>query len=468
MKLWKGRLQEGLDSQADSFNSSIGFDQRMYAEDIEGSAAHARMLGKTGIISESEAELIVSELQKIKSEIDQGLAIDPKSEDIHTFIEGELTKRIGAAGKKLHTARSRNDQTVTDTKLYLRQRSLELKDGLTGLVEAIIEVSRANLDTIMPGYTHLQAAQPVTFAHHLMAYAQMFLRDTDRLFDAVKRMNLNPLGACALAATTFPIDRELTSRLLRFDAPTENSMDSVSDRDYIMELNFCLALTMNHLSRLSEELILWSSQGFKFIEMADAYSTGSSIMPQKKNPDMAELIRGKSGRVIGNLTGSMVMMKSLPLAYNKDMQEDKEGVFDSFDTAVPAVEIMAGMLSTMKVNQGRMYRACEEGYINATDCADYLAKKGRPFREAYKTAGEIVSECIGMGITLSEYPLEKYRDQDPLFAEDIYTAIKIETSLYQRNTIGGPAPDSVMVQIQHAEQKIEELTKKYEAFNKNN
>ena len=468
MKLWKGRLQEGLDSQADSFNSSIGFDQRMYAEDIEGSAAHARMLGKTGIISESEAELIVSELQKIKSEIDQGLAIDPKSEDIHTFIEGELTKRIGAAGKKLHTARSRNDQTVTDTKLYLRQRSLELKDGLTGLVEAIIEVSRANLDTIMPGYTHLQAAQPVTFAHHLMAYAQMFLRDTDRLFDAVKRMNLNPLGACALAATTFPIDRELTSRLLRFDAPTENSMDSVSDRDYIMELNFCLALTMNHLSRLSEELILWSSQGFKFIEMADAYSTGSSIMPQKKNPDMAELIRGKSGRVIGNLTGSMVMMKSLPLAYNKDMQEDKEGVFDSFDTAVPAVEIMAGMLSTMKVNQGRMYRACEEGYINATDCADYLAKKGRPFREAYKTAGEIVSECIGMGITLSEYPLEKYRDQDPLFAEDIYTAIKIETSLYQRNTFGGPAPDSVMVQIQHAEQKIEELTKKYEAFNKNN
>ena len=468
MKLWKGRLQEGLDSQADSFNSSIGFDQRMYAEDIEGSAAHAKMLGKTGIISESEAELIVSELQKIKSEIDQGLAIDPKSEDIHTFIEGELTKRIGAAGKKLHTARSRNDQTVTDTKLYLRQRSLELKDGLTGLVEAIIEVSRANLDTIMPGYTHLQAAQPVTFAHHLMAYAQMFLRDTDRLFDAVKRMNLNPLGACALAATTFPIDRELTSRLLRFDAPTENSMDSVSDRDYIMELNFCLALTMNHLSRLSEELILWSSQGFKFIEMADAYSTGSSIMPQKKNPDMAELIRGKSGRVIGNLTGSMVMMKSLPLAYNKDMQEDKEGVFDSFDTAVPAVEIMAGMLSTMKVNQGRMYRACEEGYINATDCADYLAKKGRPFREAYKTAGEIVSECIGMGITLSEYPLEKYRDQDPLFAEDIYTAIKIETSLYQRNTFGGPAPDSVMVQIQHAEQKIEELTKKYEAFNKNN
>ena len=468
MKLWKGRLQEGLDSQADSFNSSIGFDQRMYAEDIEGSAAHARMLGKTGIISESEAELIVSELQKIKSEIDQGLAIDPKSEDIHTFIEGELTKRIGAAGKKLHTARSRNDQTVTDTKLYLRQRSLELKDGLTGLVEAIIEVSRANLDTIMPGYTHLQAAQPVTFAHHLMAYAQMFLRDTDRLFDAVKRMNLNPLGACALAATTFPIDRELTSRLLRFDAPTENSMDSVSDRDYIMELNFCLALTMNHLSRLSEELILWSSQGFKFIEMADAYSTGSSIMPQKKNPDMAELIRGKSGRVIGNLTGSMVMMKSLPLAYNKDMQEDKEGVFDSFDTAVPAVEIMAGMLSTMKVNQGRMYRACEEGYINATDCADYLAKKGRPFREAYKTAGEIVSECIGMGITLSEYPLEKYRDKDPLFAEDIYTAIKIETSLYQRNTFGGPAPDSVMVQIQHAEQKIEELTKKYEAFNKNN
>lgn len=465
MKLWKGRLKEGLDQKADSFNSSIGFDQNMYSEDIDGSVAHAMMLAKTGIISQSEADTIIVELLKIKDDIEEGMAIDQSSEDIHTFIEGELTNRIGSTGKKLHTARSRNDQVVTDTKLYLKKKSFQLEDSLKELINTVIKTAEDNIDTIMPGYTHLQAAQPVTFAHHIMAYGQMFLRDHDRLTDAVKRMDLNPLGACALAGTTFPIDRFYTSELLGFSGPTENSMDSVSDRDYILELQFVITLIMNHLSRLSEELILWSSQGFKFIEMSDAYSTGSSIMPQKKNPDMAELIRGKAGRVTGNLTSTIVMLKGLPLSYNKDMQEDKEGIFDSLETVIPSLDIMAGILNTMKINKDRMYKACQEGFINATDVADDLTKKGKPFREAYSITGEIVAECVADSITLNDYPIEKYKAKDKLFEEDIYEAIKIETALYQRNSYGGPAPKAVKVQIQNAKEKLKKQVKEYEAFN---
>lgn len=460
MKLWKGRLKEGLDLKADSFNSSISFDQRMFAEDIAGSQAHATMLAKTGIISEEDLQSILGELTNIREAIEEGsLPVDPKSEDIHTFIEGELTARIGDAGKRLHTARSRNDQVVTDTRLFLKRLGLSLGDSLEELLEAIFQVAGENLRTIMPGYTHLQAAQPVTFAHHIMAYGQMFLRDLDRLQDALARMDENPLGACALAGTTFPIDRDLTTELLGFARPTENSMDSVSDRDYILELEFVLTLIMTHLSRLSEELILWSSPGYRFVEMADAYSTGSSIMPQKKNPDMAELIRGKSGRVAGNLTASLMMMKGLALAYNKDMQEDKEGIFDSFDNVIPSVEIMAGMLATMKVNRDKMYRACEEGFINATDCADYLTKKGRAFREAYRVTGEIVAECVSRGIALNEYSLADYQAKDALFEEDIFEAIRIETSLYTRTSYGGPAPESVQIQINNAKVKLTELKK---------
>lgn len=469
MKLWKGRLKEGLDLKADSFNSSIGFDQRMYSEDILGSLAHARMLAKTGIISEEDLQSIAGELTTIKEAIQDGsLPVDPYSEDIHTFIEGELTARIGDAGKRLHTARSRNDQVVTDTRLFLKKMGLNLSDSLTELMQTTFQVAEENLESIMPGYTHLQAAQPVTFAHHIMAYGQMFLRDLDRLHDALARMDENPLGSCALAGTTFPIDRHLTTRLLGFARPTENSMDSVSDRDYILELEFVLALIMTHLSRLSEELILWSSPGYRFVEMADAYSTGSSIMPQKKNPDMAELIRGKSGRVTGNLTASLMMMKGLALAYNKDMQEDKEGIFDSFDNVIPSVEIMAGMLGTMKVNADKMYRACEDGFINATDCADYLTKKGRAFREAYRVTGEIVAECVSGGMPLSEYSLADYQAKDPLFEKDIFDAIKIETSLYNRTSYGGPAPESVKIQITNAKIKLTELKENYETFNQNN
>lgn len=460
MKLWKGRLKEGLDLKADSFNSSIGFDQRMYAEDIAGSLAHAKMLATTGIISGDDLQAIQGGLRAILTEIeDRSLEVDPHSEDIHTFIEGELTRRIGDAGKRLHTARSRNDQVVTDTRLFLKKMGGTLETSLEGLLETTFQVAEANLATIMPGYTHLQAAQPVTFAHHIMAYGQMFLRDLHRLGDALSRMDENPLGACALAGTTFPIDRHQTTELLGFARPTENSMDSVSDRDYILELQFVLTLIMTHLSRLSEELILWSSPGYRFVEMADAYSTGSSIMPQKKNPDMAELIRGKSGRVAGHLTASLMMMKGLALAYNKDMQEDKEGIFDSFDNVIPAVEIMAGMLATMKVNKDRMYRACEEGFINATDCADYLTKKGRAFREAYRVTGEIVAECVSRGVALSEYPLADYRAKDPLFEEDIFEAIRIETSLFNRTSYGGPAPESVQIQINNAKSKLTELKK---------
>lgn len=458
MKLWKGRLKEGLDRKADSFNSSIGVDWRMYKEDIEGSLAHAVMLEKTGIITPEDLQAITGELKKIAAEIEDGsLTIDPESEDIHTFIEGELTRRIGDAGKRLHTARSRNDQVVTDTRLYLKNQGSSLSDSLAELLETIFLVSQENLRSIMPGYTHLQAAQPVTFGHHLMAYGQMFLRDLDRLKDALDRMNENPLGSCALAGTPFPIDRELTTELLGFARPTENSMDAVSDRDFILELEFVLTLIMTHLSRLSEELILWSSPGYRFIELSDAYSTGSSIMPQKKNPDMAELIRGKSGRVTGNLTASLVMLKGLPLAYNKDMQEDKEGVFDSFDQVIPSLEIMAGMLATMKVNADKMVRACEDGFINATDCADYLTRKGRAFRDAYRVTGEIVAECVGDGIALSEYPLAKYQAKDELFLGDIYEAIKIETSLLNRTSYGGPAPETVKQQISNAREKLREL-----------
>ncbi len=465
MKLWKGRLKEGLDQKADSFNSSIGFDQNMYTEDIDGSVAHAMMLAKTGIISQSEAETIIVELLKIKDDIEEGMAIDQSSEDIHTFIEGELTNRIGSTGKKLHTARSRNDQAVTDTKLYLKKKSFQLADSLKELINTVIKTAEDNTDTIMPGYTHLQAAQSVTFAHHIMAYGQMFLRDYDRLTDAVKRMDLNPLRACALAGTTFPIDRFYTSELLGFSEPSENSMDSLSDRDYILELQFVITLIMNHLSRLSEELILWSSQGFKFIEMSDSYSTGSSIMPQKKNPDMAELIRGKAGRVTGKLNSTIVMLKGLPLSYNKDMQEDKEGIFDSLETVIPSLDIMAGILITMKINKDRMYKACQEGFINATDVADYLTKKGELFREAYSITGEIVAECVADSITLNDYPIEKYKAKDKLFEEDIYEAIKIETALYQRNSYGGPAPEAVKVQIQNAKEKLKKQVKEYEAFN---
>lgn len=454
-KMWAGRFHKSLDCRADDFNSSIRFDSRMYKQDIKGSVAHATMLASRGIIAASDAEKIIEGLGSVLDDIEQGkLQIDPTAEDIHMFVEAELTKRIGDVGKRLHTARSRNDQVAVDIRLYLRDEAAEITDGLKSLLASVLEKAKENTETIVPGYTHLQRAQPITFAHHLLAYCMMFMRDVDRIGDAVKRMNVCPLGSCALAGTTYDTDRKAVASALGFDGITENSIDGVSDRDFCVELNCAISLIMTHLSRFSEEIIMWCSWEFKFIELDDAYATGSSIMPQKKNPDITELIRGKAGRVNGNLMTLLSMLKGLPLAYNKDMQEDKEAVFDSVDNVKLCLKTFIPMLETMRVNKDKMRAAAAGGFINATDCADYLVKKGMPFRDAYKISGRLVAECIDKGLTLETLPLESYRELSGLFSEDIYDAISLETCVKERSSFGGPSPESVIRQIEITRERL--------------
>ncbi|RKJ39876.1 argininosuccinate lyase [Acutalibacter sp. 1XD8-33] len=448
MKLWKGRFKKEADPRTNDFNSSIAFDSRMYRQDIEGSIAHATMLGRQGIIDEGESMKICVELGKILEDLDSGaLAIDPDAEDIHTFVEQELTARIGDAGKRLHTGRSRNDQVALDIRLTLREDCNGLLRQLKDLGRVLCQKADQYSGAVMPGYTHMQRAQPVTFGHHLMAYAEMVLRDISRFEDALRRMDLCPLGSGALAGTTYPLERELTAKLLGFTAPTQNSLDGVSDRDFCAEIAFAASLCMVHLSRLCEELVLWCSWEFKFIELDDAYCTGSSIMPQKKNPDLAELIRGKSGRVIGDLTALLTMLKGLPLAYNKDMQEDKEAVFDAVDSLKLCLTPLIPMLETMKVLEGNMRKAAAGGFINATDCADYLVSlKGLPFRDAYKITGELVALCLDRGLTLETLPLEEYRRVCPAFDEGVFAAISLEKCVGGRKVLGGPAPENVKAQ----------------------
>ena len=447
-KLWAGRFSKEVDETVNAFNSSIAFDGRMYKQDITGSIAHATMLGDCGIISREDSRQIIKGLQGILADLESGeLELDPTAEDIHMFVEAELTKRLGDVGKRLHTARSRNDQVALDIRLYLREEMGEIRSLTAKLLHTLCDLAQQHLDTIMPGYTHLQRAQPITLGHHLMAYAQMLLRDYDRLLDTEKRMNYCPLGSCALAGTTYPIDRQQTAKLLGFTAPMANSLDGVSDRDSCVELANALALLMTHLSRFSEEIILWCSWEFKFIELDDAYATGSSIMPQKKNPDITELIRGKTGRVVGDLTTLLAMLKGLPLAYNKDMQEDKEAIFDAIDNVKLCLKTFTPMLATMRVLKDNMRAAAARGFINATDCADYLVKKGLPFRDAYKITGTLVAACIRQGLTLETLPLEQYRKMHPLFDEDVYHAINLDTCVRERRSEGGPAPESVRRQI---------------------
>ena len=449
-KLWAGRFHKTLDEKADDFNSSISFDKAFYAEDIKGSLAHALMLFKQGIITENEYKNISDGLTGILEDLESGeLVIDEKAEDIHTFIEGELTSRIGVDGKKLHTARSRNDQVALDLKLYLRKRSGELESALKTLIAALCEKAEENVYTVMPGYTHLQRAQPITFAQHLLAYCMMFSRDVGRIKDATVRMNYSPLGSCALSGTTYPIDREFTAEKLGFAGATVNSIDGVSDRDHCVEFLSACSLIMAHLSRLSEEIVLWSSWEFKFIELDDAFSTGSSIMPQKKNPDMAELVRGKTGRVYGDLIGTLTMLKGLPLAYNKDMQEDKESLFDALETVISCLNVTAPMISTLTVLKDNMLSACKKGFINATDLADYLVKKGAAFRNAYKIVGEIVGDCVKKGKTLDEVSLDEYKAISPLFDEDLYSAIDLVNCVKSRISSGSTGFDEVQKQIDY-------------------
>lgn len=449
MQLWQGRFQKALDPKTNDFNSSIKFDSRMFKEDIEGSLAHAAMLAAQGIISAEDLKAITEGLTAIKSEIESGiLEIDPNAEDIHTFVEGELTARVGAAGKRLHTARSRNDQVALDIRLYLRKACDALYGQLTDLIAVLCNKAEQYSDAVMPGYTHMQRAQPITFGHHLLAYAEMLLRDKERLSDAKKRMNYSPLGACALAGTTYNTDREMTAKALGFDGAMQNSLDAVSDRDFCMELASVLSILMVHLSRFSEEIVLWCSWEFKFIELDDAFSTGSSIMPQKKNPDITELIRGKSGRVFGDLMTLLTAMKGLPLAYNKDMQEDKEAIFDAFDTVEMCLTAFIPMLDTMTALPENMRKAAAGGFINATDCADYLVSKGLPFRDAYKATGEIVALCIEKGLTLETLPLENYKAICDLFDEGVYQAIDLDKCVNDRTSLGGPAPKNVLAQVE--------------------
>ena len=454
-KIWAGRFTKETDKIVNDFNSSISFDARMYREDIEGSIAHATMLGKCNIIDLEESEAIVEELKNILNDIESGkLEFDFNAEDIHSFIEAELTKRLGDTGKRLHTARSRNDQVALDIRMYLKKEVKEIESLIKKLIIVLTDLSEKNLQTVMAGYTHLQRAQPITFAHHLMAYSQMFLRDLERLKDAYKRINVMPLGSGALASTTYPINRRMVCNALGFDEITQNSLDAVSDRDFCIELASDLSILMMHLSRFSEEIILWDSWEFKFIELDDAYSTGSSIMPQKKNPDITELIRGKTGRVYGDLNTLLIMMKGLPLAYNKDMQEDKEAIFDAIDTVKLSISAFIPMIETMTIFPENMREAAAKGFINATDCADYLVKKGTPFRDAYKITGEIVRLCIENNLTLETLPIEKYKEFSSKFENDIFEAINLETCVMQRKVEGGPAPESVKAQIEYVRNKI--------------
>ena len=448
MKLWAGRFQKEIDQKTNDFNSSISFDSRMYREDIEGSIAHATMLGASGILPKDEADRICAGLEEIRSDIDSGkLSIDPNAEDIHTFIEGELTARLGDSGKRLHTARSRNDQVALDIRLYLKKECAALTGQLRELIAVLCRKALLHKGDVMPGYTHLQRAQPITFGHHPLAYAEMLLRDVGRLEDAAKRMDSMPLGSCALAGTTYPLDRELTAKLLGFSAVTQNSLDGVADRDFCVELACAISLAMVHLSRFSEEIILWCSWEFKFIELDDAFSTGSSIMPQKKNPDIAELVRGKSGRVFGDLMTLLTVLKGLPLAYNKDMQEDKEAIFDAVDTLKMCLTAFIPMIDTMKVLPENMRHAAAKGFINATDCADYLVDaKGLPFRDAYKITGTLVARCIEKGLTLETLPLSEYQEICPAFDEGVYDAISLDRCVNNRKVLGGPAPENVEAQ----------------------
>ncbi len=456
MKMWSGRFSKELDAGVNDFNSSIAYDHVMYHEDITGSVAHATMLGRCGIIPQADADAIVEGLNGILADLDSGaLPFDFTAEDIHMFVEQVLTERIGDAGKRLHTARSRNDQVALDIRMYLKRRLGDIYQELHRLIDAILTKAEQNLDTVMPGYTHLQVAQPITFAHHIMAYAQMFTRDLDRLNDCCRRMDVSPLGSGALASTTYPIDRKLAAELLGFSGGvTQNSLDGVSDRDFCVEAAAALALIMTHLSRFSEEIILWCSSEFKFVELDDAFATGSSIMPQKKNPDITELIRGKTGRVNGDLLTLLTMLKGLPLAYNKDMQEDKEAIFDSLETTRLCLTTFIPMLETMTVRKEHMRAAAAKGFINATDCADYLTKKGLPFREAYQITGFLVKLCIERGCTLETLSLDAYKGLCKTFSADVYRAIDLQTCVEQRNVIGGPAPNAVKAQIAELKTRV--------------
>ena len=447
MKLWGGRFTKETNELVNNFNASISFDQKFYKQDVRGSIAHATMLAKAGIISEEEGKQIIDGLNSILEDIESGkLVINDEYEDIHTFMEANLIERIGDAGKKLHTGRSRNDQVALDMRLYTRDEVLAVDDELKELLKVILRIMKENVDTFMPGFTHLQKAQPVTVAHHFGAYFEMFKRDRSRLKDIYERMNYCPLGAGALAGTTYPLDRELTASLLDFYGPTLNSMDSVSDRDYLIEFLSALSTIMMHLSRFSEEIIIWNSNEYKFIELDDAFSTGSSIMPQKKNPDIAELVRGKTGRVYGALMSILTTMKGIPLAYSKDMQEDKELTFDAIDTVKGCISLFKGMLDTLVFNKARMEESCKHGFTNATDAADYLVKKGVPFREAHGIVGQLVLFCIDKGIALDDMSLEDYKKISPVFEDDIYDAISIKTCVNKRLTLGAPGPD-VMKQV---------------------
>ncbi len=447
--MWAGRFAKELNKEADDFNSSIHFDCKMYKQDITGSMKHAMMLAMQDIITQEDCDKIIDGLQSILDELNSGkLQFDMNAEDIHMFVESELTKRIGDVGKRLHTARSRNDQVAVDIRLYLRDETNEIIPLIKNLLAAILSVAEDNKSTILPGYTHLQRAQPITFAHHLLAYAMMFIRDIGRLEDALKRMNYSPLGSCALSGTTYNTNREFEAEQLGFDGITLNSIDGVSDRDFCVELMSAFATVMMHLSRFSEEIILWSSWEFKFIELDDSFTTGSSIMPQKKNPDMAELVRGKTGRVYGDLFTMLTVLKGIPLAYNKDMQEDKECIFDSIATVKQCLKVFAPMIETMHVIKENMYAAAQGGFINATDLADYLTKKGLPFRSAYKLVGQIVAYCIENGLVLETMPLEKYREYSELFEADLFNEISLETCVSKRISAGGTGPASVEKQIE--------------------
>jgi len=455
MKLWSGRFNKEPDKLTDEFNASIAFDSRMYLEDIQGSIAHARMLGLQGIIGQGEAEKIISGLTGILSDIEAGkIEFEASDEDIHMCIEVELTRRIGDAGKCLHTARSRNDQVALDFRMYLRKEIRMVLKQVATLISTLVKIAENSTDVILPAYTHLQRAQPTTFAHYMMAYANMLRRDITRLEDCYGRMDEMPLGSGALTGTTYPIDRGIVAGELGFSRITDNSIDAVSDRDYAIELLSCLSILMMHLSRFAEEIILWCSWEYGFVELSDAYSTGSSIMPQKKNPDVAELIRGKTGRVYGSLMGLLTIMKALPLAYNKDMQEDKEQVFDAVDTVKKCLPVFTSMLQTMALKPDNMRRAANGGFINATDCADYLVNKGMPFRDAYTVTGELVSYCIDNGKTLETLDIAEYQNYSGLFETDIYDAIDLKTCVERRNVPGGPAESSVRAQIERMKEFI--------------
>ena len=458
MKLWGGRFAKSTDSEVNDFNSSIRFDGRMFRQDIKGSIAHATMLGKVGVISEEHSNLIVKTLGEILDDIEKGKAdFTEDAEDIHMNIETILISRIGDVGKHLHTGRSRNDQVALDIRMYLKDEIIELKNMLLHLENTLISLASDNLDTIMPGYTHLQKAQPITLAHHTMAYFEMFRRDIERLEDCYKRTNIMPLGSGALAGTTYPLDRQMTADMLGFDSVTLNSLDGVSDRDFVIELASALSICIMHLSRYCEELILWNTNEFQFIEMDDSCSTGSSIMPQKKNPDVAELIRGKAGRVYGHLMSILTVMKGLPLAYNKDMQEDKEGIFDSIDTLKLCIPVFDKMISTMKINKDRMRAGASGGFTNATDAADYLVKKGMPFRQAHEVIGKMVLYAINNGKSLEDFTMDEFKACSDIIEDDIYKAIALETCVSERKTIGAPSKEAVEYSIG----KGKEFLKKY-------